>query len=119
MAKHNEWGKIAEDVAADYLKGKGWRILARNWRYGRAEIDIVALDGDRLVVVEVKARSSDYAGSPAKAVTPAKIRRLVEAADAFVREHEIDREVRFDIVEVYLLNKQIAIEHIPGAFYWF
>jgi len=119
MARHNEFGKAAEDLAAAYLERAGYRILDRNWRFGKAELDIVALDGDVLVVVEVKARTSDYFGDPAEFVHPRKIKRLVEAADAYVRQKNIDAEVRFDIISVLKNRYKEHIDHIKDAFYWF
>ncbi len=57
-------GRKGEDLAAEYLSSKGYRILERNWRWSRAEADIIAMDGEVLVFVEVKTRTSDYFGSP-------------------------------------------------------
>lgn len=119
MARHNDLGKAAEQLAVEYLQRKGYTILDRNWRWGKAELDIVALDGNQLVVVEVKARTSDYFGDPATAVTPRKIKLLVEAAHAYVTQHELDYEVRFDIVAVLYNKKNRKIDHYPDAFYWF
>jgi len=119
VAQHNELGRTAEQMAVEYLERKGYKILARNWRYGKAEIDIIALDGDTLAVVEVKARTSDYFGDPAHFVNPKKIKRLVEAADAYVRQNELDYEVRFDIISILKNRKQQKIEHIENAFYWY
>jgi len=119
MAKHNEFGKRAEQLAADYLTNKGYRILARNWRYGKEELDLVAMDGDTLVIVEVKARTSDYFGDPAEAVSKSKIKHLVQAADAFVQAHGLDAEVRFDIVSIIQNKNREEIRHYENAFYWF
>ena len=68
MAKHNEIGQFGEQAASDYLEQKGYKILDRNWRHGRAEIDIVAMDGVTLVFAEVKTRSNDLFERPESAV---------------------------------------------------
>ena len=84
MAEHNDFGKLGEELAVNYLIGKGYEILERNWRNQHKEIDIIAKDGKDLVVVEVKARQTDEYGGPDEAVTQQKRSRLVEAANASV-----------------------------------
>ena len=69
MAKHNDLGKMGEDLAVQYLTDKGYEILERNWRNKHKEIDIIAKDGETLVIVEVKTRQSDDHGEPDLAVT--------------------------------------------------
>ena len=77
MAYHNELGKIGEKLAAEYLINKGYEILAQNFYFDKAEIDIIAKkDNNTLVVVEVKTRNSDFFGDPQVFVTPSKIKRL-------------------------------------------
>ena len=94
-------GRYGEDVAADYLASVGMSVLARNWRCRSGEIDLVALDGDCLVVCEVKTRRSVAAGSPLEAVTPEKVARLRRLTGAWLAEQ--DRrfaDVRIDVVAV-------------------
>ena len=121
-------GRYGEEVAAKYLKKQGYRILERNFRAGRNEIDMIAENREFLVFVEVKARSGvgtyeyDY-GTPATAVTHAKRRRTVEAARAYLYKNRTDKEPRFDVIEVYLgqsaytLSPEVLkIEHLCDAF---
>lgn len=117
MADHNEFGKIAEELAADFLIRNQYRILARNFRYLKAEIDIIAEKDDCIVIVEVKARHTDAFLEPQEAVNKKKIKLLISAANYFIEENNIDKEVRFDIISV-LPNKQktLEIHHIIDAF---
>ena len=111
-----ELGKIGEDLAVNHLINKGYRILERNWRSGHKEIDIIALDGDTLVVVEVKTRQSNTYGEPDIAVGVMKQRMLIWAADAYVRYKNLDVDVRFDIISIVITDKEPEIEHIEDAF---
>ena len=77
-------GRFGEDIAARYLVGLGWYILARNWRSGRSEADVIAVDGGCLVIVEVKTRRTATYGDPLDAVTPAKVGRLRQLAAAWL-----------------------------------
>ena len=115
MSEHNDIGREGEDVAASYLMQNGYRIVARNWRYGPKEIDIVARDGETMVFVEVKTRSTLAFELPQEAVTKKKMKNLVEAADAYMIQNNIDLEGRFDIVGVLNGNPPKVIEHIAGA----
>ena len=117
MAEHNDFGNLAEDLAADYLTQKNYKILVRNFRYQKAEIDIVTEFEDLIVVVEVKARSYDTLIEPQEAVTKKKIKSIVLCTDFFLRERNLDKEVRFDIIT--LLPDQsgkLQINHIEDAF---
>ena len=120
MAYHNELGKIGEQLAVDYLSRHGYKILARNYFYDKAEIDIIAQkESHILVVVEVKTRNSDYFGDPQDFVTPSKIKLLIKAANEYVISNDLDVEVRFDIIAV-LKNKTIEqVKHFEDAFYHF
>jgi putative endonuclease len=111
-------GTAGEDLAAAYLARKGYRILQRNFYFGRnGEIDIIARDGEVLVFIEVKARSSSMYGSPEEAVTAAKQRTLRLAAQGYCYIHNIvDTECRFDVVAVELHSQPPAIRHLIGAF---
>lgn len=115
MSEHNDIGREGEDVAASYLIQKGYRIVARNWRYGPKEIDIVARDGETMVFVEVKTRSTLAFELPQEAVTKKKMKNLVEAADAYMLQYNIELEGRFDIVGVLNGNSPKVIEHIVEA----
>lgn len=117
MARHNLLGKAGEQAACAYLAEKGYAILHTNWRYRRNELDIVAVAGGVLVVVEVKTRSEDPLAPPEEAVDAGKIKRTVAAADVYVRRFDIDLPVRFDIVTVVRSASGFRIEHIDNAFY--
>ncbi|MFO8000983.1 MAG: YraN family protein [Marinilabilia sp.] len=119
MARHNELGKKGEDKAAAYLLEKGYRIVARNFRYDRKEVDIIAFDGEELVIVEVRTRESSIHEHPRDTITPAKINALVIAAEAFIEQNDLDCETRFDVI-CWLPHKneeQWRMEHIVNAFY--
>ena len=120
MAFHNELGKAGEQIATDYLQKKGYRIKARNWRYRKAEIDIIAEFDKTLVVVEVKTRSSNYFGNPHDFISKEKIRLLVLATDAYIAKNELALQVRFDIVSVLIPpQKKITIQHLENGFLHF
>lgn len=114
--KHNqEMGITGEDIAATYLKKRGYRIEARRYRKRRGEADIVAWNKKTLVFVEVKTRTSDKFGMPAEAVTPAKQKALTYAAMLYIQEHGLeDVAARFDVVEVLLPSGKV--HHIINAF---
>lgn len=96
-------GEYGERVAAQYLEGLGMRVLQRRWRCREGEIDILAVDGSCLVVCEVKTRRSVLAGTPAEAVTPAKLARLHRLAAAWLSQQESSfADVRIDVVAVLL-----------------
>lgn len=117
MAEHNDFGNLAENLAAEFLIKKNYKILARNFRYQRAEIDIVTEFEDLIVVVEVKARSYNTLIEPQEAVTKKKIKAILLCSDFFMNENSIDKEVRFDIITV-LPDEQgiLQINHIKDAF---
>lgn len=117
MADHNDFGKIAEDMAADYLLKNGYKILVRNFRFQKAEIDIIAEKDNLIIIAEVKARSTDAFMLPQEAVTKAKIKSIVSAANHYLEEFNKDNEVRFDIISVLPdENRKLKIDHIADAF---
>ena len=116
MADHNDLGKLGEELAVNYLTGKGYEILERNWRNKHKEIDIVAKDGGTLVIVEVKTRQSDGFGEPDMAVTKRKQRLLIAAANAYLLRSQMDTNTRFDIVSIVFNNGNPVIDHIEDAF---
>ena len=117
MAKHNITGKEGEDIAAAYLKAKGYQIIEINKRFGRAEIDIIAKIGNEYVFVEVKTRTSAYFGFPEEAIDDRKIELLGKAAEQFSQEKEDDLEIRFDMISLVLGNDKHDIIHIEDAFF--
>lgn len=117
MSKHYDLGKKGEETAANYLAAKGYRIIERNWRFGKDEIDIIAEYDNFLVVVEVKTRSTSYYGNPEEAVDEQKQGFLIRAANEYVLQKEIDLEVRFDIFSIVIESGKQTINHIEDAFY--
>lgn len=111
-------GHRGEEAAAAYLARQGMTVVDRNWRHERGEIDIIALDGDELVICEVKTRASTTAGQPEEAVSPAKQRRLVRLAEAYVAaagSHDV--QVRFDVISILVLDDERALlRHHRAAF---
>lgn len=117
MATHNDFGKIAEDLAAEYLQKKGYKVLTRNFRFQKAEIDIIAEKENLIVIIEVKARSTDAFMLPQEAVTKTKIKSIVSAANHYLEEFNRNNEVRFDIISVLPDEmKKLTIDHITDAF---
>ena len=110
-------GTQGEDAAVGYLARKGYRILERNFRFDRGEIDIVAEDHNQLVFVEVKARRSTIFGDPEEAITEAKCRQLRKVAEGYLFEHNLDdQNCRFDVVAVEYESNVPVIRHIEDAF---
>ena len=119
MAQHNELGKKGEELAVGFLLKKGYEILERNYRFQKAEVDIIAQIKDTIAIVEVKTRSTVDFGNPQDFVKPKQIQRLVKAVDEYVNANGLDVEVRFDIIAIVKENKQFKIEHLEDAFYHF
>ncbi len=118
MASHNDTGRKGEDLAAAYLAAKGLQLLHRNWRHARAEVDIVALDGRTLVLVEVKTRSSARFGQPQEFVSSKKQRFLAEAASCYMEQFGYNWQVRFDIISVLMpKNGECQVTHFEDAFF--
>jgi putative endonuclease len=119
MADHNVLGKRGEKEALKMLISKGYEILEINWRHKRDELDIIAREGNELVIVEVKTRSTDYFGDPEESVGELKMQRLVRAADEYIEQNEIELECRYDIVSIIIKDNNINIRHIKDAFFPF
>ncbi|MEI6677026.1 MAG: YraN family protein [Mariniphaga sp.] len=117
MTPAAELGKKGEEIAVAYLKKEGYKILARNWFHDHKEIDIIAKQGEEIVIVEVKTRDGDYFEEPWEAVSTKKIRNLVDAADAWLNQKEIDLETRFDVISIVFSNDvKYELSHFTGAF---
>ncbi|MCK9300804.1 MAG: YraN family protein [Bacteroidales bacterium] len=116
MALHNELGKSGEAAAQGFLRQKGYQILDCNWHSGHKELDIVALYDNKLIVAEVKTRSGSEYEEPWQAVDNKKIRRIVQAAHHYIKLHQIDLPVRFDILSLLRQSDKWEIEHIEDAF---
>lgn len=111
-------GKKGEDQAVHYLKQKGYRILERNFRAERGEIDIIALDQDTLVFVEVKTKRHDHFGEPETWVNLKKQAQIGKIAQAYLQQRGIvDMDCRFDVIGVVFENQSSEIRHIQDAFW--
>ena len=119
MGRHNELGFKGEELAVNHLKEAGYTILCRNYRYRKAEIDIIASKEGILAIIEVKTRSSDYISPIAEAVNKKKINFLALAANNYILENGCDNEVRFDIITVLRSKETYTVEHIENAFFPF
>lgn len=119
MAQHNDLGKEGEFLAVQHLQKNGYTIVEKNYRYKKAEVDIIARKEDVLIAVEVKTRTSDYFGNPQDSINPKKIKLLVSAIDFYVVENDLEVEVRFDIIAIIKNQHTTKIEHIEDAFLYF
>lgn len=120
MAAHNELGKAGEDLAANFLEAKGYNILDRNYRFKRAEVDLVAmrLEPAEVVFVEVKTRSTDEGSYPEESVDMRKQAQLFKVADSYLYERQLwTLPVRFDIIAITWPHPDHPlIHHIEDAF---
>ena len=95
-------GRRGEQLAADYLVAKGYRIVERNWRCQTGELDLIAEEGETLVAVEVRTRRGQSLGSPEESITPAKQARLVDLSEAYAQETGWRGSLRIDVVAVVM-----------------
>jgi putative endonuclease len=110
-------GNKGEHKAVRLLVKKGYQIIGQNIRVGRAEIDILAQIGQTLVFVEVKTRNTDYYGHPESFVTDQKQEIMINAAERYCDENNLENEVRFDVIAVVLTPNKTEILHIEDAFW--
>lgn len=118
MSRRQGLGRAGEQLAARMLAGKGYQILDSNWRFGaEGEIDLVAQDGDCLVVVEVRTRRGLAYGTPEESVTPRKQARMVLLAEAYAADHDWLGPVRIDVVGVHLSGdgRVLEVNHVQNA----
>ena len=111
-----EFGKMGEQMTARYLTDKGYIILEHNYRRGHLEIDLIALDGDELVIVEVKSRVYDNILQPEAAVDHKKRLALIRLANEYVKTHGRKENVRFDIITVVSKEGGAEIKHLKNAY---
>ena len=119
MSEHYELGKKGEQLAVDYLTKEGYKIEERNWRFQKAEIDIIASKQETIISVEVKTRSSKDFGNPQDFVNSKKIKLMVVAMNEYVLMKNLDIEVRFDIIAIIKIKEEFDINHIKDAFLYF
>lgn len=117
MFSKKETGSFGEDQAVDFLLKNGYKIVQRNWRYLKGEIDIIAKKGEWLVFVEVKTRSTTDFGSPEEFVTSRQQKLIINTAHQYIISHDRHEEARFDVIAVVVRNNKIdQIQHIESAF---
>jgi len=103
MELHNqETGKIGEDIATEYLSNKGYKIIARNWRFKHYEVDIIASKNNLLHFVEVKTRNTLQFGYPEESISKDKMKHLKNAAAAFQFQHPKWKYIQFDALAIQL-----------------
>ena len=114
--KNTTKGVLGEQIAKNHLQKQGYLIIKQNYRAGKSEIDIIANDNDTIVFIEVKARSSNIYGTGLEAITQAKKSMLIQGAYAYISENNLfESKMRFDAIEVDLVNKKVTA-HIKNAF---
>jgi putative endonuclease len=116
MAEHNDYGDWAEERASSYLVRKGYAVLERNWRFDRAEVDIIAKWNNWIIAVEVKARKSDDFLAPELFVDERKQGLLIKAMNRYIDKIEGFPETRFDIITIVGNKEQYSLKHIEHAF---
>lgn len=114
---NRETGSYGEQLAENHLLALGYKILEKNWRYSRSEIDLIAMDGKTLVFVEVKTRSYDFFGSPETFVSDQKELLFHEAASVYMDKIQHDWEFRFDVIGIIVKpDGNFKLEHFQDAF---
>ena len=117
MASHNDLGRRGEFIAKEYLENQGYSILKINWKYGRAEVDIIANQQGTIIFVEVKTRTSIDYGMPEEFVNYTKARLIMKAAEHYIFDKDWHFDIRFDIISILILpNGALNIRHIEDAF---
>ena len=113
MYIYHEFGKMGEDIAANYLTKNNYKIRERNFRCKQGEIDIIAREKDEIVFVEVKTRSSCTYGRPSEAVNESKQKHITKAAKYYIYLNKLENYyIRIDVIEVYFSNNKFYINHI-------
>ena len=101
-------GRKAEDIAVKFLKKNGYKIIERNWRFKRDEVDVIAVDKDGyLCFVEIRSRKSSKLAFPEETITKEKRKNIIRVAKAYIQRNNIDEDVRFDVVSI--LDGEIKI----------
>jgi putative endonuclease len=117
MAESHELGQKGEELAVEHLKKGGFKILFRNWKWGKNEIDIIAENTDYIIFAEVKTRTDDYQMHPVSAITKEKQRSIIFAADGYLQKFNINKESRFDVITIIKTDNSFEVDHIESAFY--
>jgi putative endonuclease len=116
LTSRRQVGQSGEQIAADYLRARGYQIVATNWRTRLGELDVIARQGSTLVFVEVRSRSTPTGGTAEESVGPDKQRRLLRVAEQYLAEHAPGANARIDVVAVsFIPGRPPDVTHIPGA----
>lgn len=115
MKIYNPLAREGEEIAAEYLKNKGYKIIDRNFRARNTELDIVAVHKDILVFIEVKTRSSDKFGTPLEQIAYFKLKSLIKAAEFYKISHKnLPDQMRIDAISVQYSSTEPKIEHVEN-----
>lgn len=116
MTTTKQIGDRGEIIAVDYLTAKGYEVVDRNWHFGKKEIDIICYRDNMVVFVEVKCRQDYNRETAQSSITRIKEGHLIEAAEAYLIERDLDCEARFDVITViFNEDAQIDIDHFEAA----
>ena len=116
MTDKQNFGNRGEEIARDYLIAHHYKILAVKWQSSHLEIDIIAENETHIIFCEVKTRSNNTFRSPQEAVTLSKQKNIIRAANNYVLAKKIEKEVRFDIIAIFLRGNEYTLEHLKEAF---
>lgn len=114
MTDKTEIGRKGENLAAEFLVKQGFEITARNYRFGRGEIDLIVKRDDWLLFIEVKTRSSYDYGHPEDFLLGLQVNRIFNAAENYIFAIDWQGNVRFDVISIKL-GKEVVIEHFEDA----
>jgi putative endonuclease len=117
MADSHTLGQNGEDFATEFLKKKGYKVLFRNWKWGKHEIDIIAGKDDIVIFVEVKTRSEELMVDLGTVMSRAKQQSIIFAAEGYIKRFNVDSVSRFDLITIIGKVENRKIEHIEEAFY--
>ncbi len=110
-------GVKGENLAVNRLVEDGYEIVERNYKWKQGELDIICRKDGMLIVVEVKTRNTTAYGAPYLAVSLAKQRQIIRVTNQYIRERNINEDVRFDIFSIDMTGGKVSMEHIIDAFY--
>lgn len=114
MSDKTETGRLGENLAADFFVANGYTVAARNFRYGKAEIDLIVKRENWMLFVEVKTRSSNAYGEPEDFISDLQINRIFDAAEEYIYRIDWKGNIRFDVVTVKL-GEKVVVEHFEDA----
>lgn len=116
MSQQSELGKWGEALTVNFYKNKGYTMEATNWHWHHKEIDLIVSNSREIIFVEVKTRTAGVLANPKDALTGKKQKDLLQAANAYIEDQDIDKEARFDVVTIWVNGNEHQIKHVPNAF---